>query len=328
MAQNPDPTSPGRARPARVVAGAAIWALLVYLAREMPPDGRERGDLGQFLGRFHPLIVHGPVALLLLVPAMELAGLRARWAHLRAAAGWVLVIAVVAAFAAAFDGWLLAWSSGLRGRDVTQHMWEGVMLAGVAPLALWARSARSRGRGIPGAYPLLLAATVALMFWTGHGGGVISHGNGYVTEKMPAILRSMLGFPVANRSEAPVQSAAELPGPQAARPLRGGPDSTQPANAAYYRIHVAPLLARSCVSCHRQEKHKGGLRMDTYEGLMRGGDDGAAVVPGNPRASDLIRRVSLPASDDDSMPSDGDKPLAPEEIRMIEQWIAAGAKGG
>ena len=67
--------------------------------------------------------------------------------------------------------------------------------------------------------------------------------------------------------------------------------------------------------------------MDTYAGLMHGGEDGPAVVPGNPKASELIRRVRLPASDDDSMPSDGDKPLAPEEIQMIEQWIAAGAKG-
>ena len=60
---------------------------------------------------------------------------------------------------------------------------------------------------------------------------------------------------------------------------------------------------------------------------MRGGDDGPALVAGDPKASELIRRVSLPPSDDDSMPSDGDKPLAPEEIQMVERWIAAGAKG-
>jgi len=38
--------------------------------------------------------------------------------------------------------------------------------------------------------------------------------------------------------------------------------------------------------------------------------------------------VRLPASDDDYMPSDGEKPLTPEEIRTIERWIEAGAKGG
>jgi hypothetical protein len=68
--------------------------------------------------------------------------------------------------------------------------------------------------------------------------------------------------------------------------------------------------------------------MDSYDQLMRGGDDGPAVVPGNPNKSDMIRRMLLPPSDDDSMPSDGDKPLTPEEIQTIERWIQAGAKGG
>ena len=68
--------------------------------------------------------------------------------------------------------------------------------------------------------------------------------------------------------------------------------------------------------------------MDSYEQLMRGGDDGAALVPGDTKSSEILRRLRLPASDDDSMPSDGDKPFAPEEIQMLEHWIAAGAKNG
>src|ERR1035441_6088101 len=107
--------------------------------------GREHGNLGQFIGRLHPLLVHGPVALIALVPLMELAGLSRRRAHLRSAAGWVLALAAFAAFAAAFDGWLLAWSGGLRGRDVTRHMWGGVWLAAACAAAVRARSAAARG---------------------------------------------------------------------------------------------------------------------------------------------------------------------------------------
>jgi hypothetical protein len=68
--------------------------------------------------------------------------------------------------------------------------------------------------------------------------------------------------------------------------------------------------------------------MDTYAELMRGGEDGPVVVPGKPGSSDIIRRLKLPPTDDDSMPSDGDKPLTPEEILMVEHWIDAGAKSG
>jgi hypothetical protein len=59
---------------------------------------------------------------------------------------------------------------------------------------------------------------------------------------------------------------------------------------------------------------------------MRGGDDGKAVVPGNPKASDIIRRVLLPPATTTSMPSDGDKPLTPRRSRCIERWIAGRRK--
>ena len=115
--------------------GIILWAALVFLAKRLPPDGREHGNLGQFIGRLHPLLVHGPVALLALVPLLELAGLSPRRAQLRAAAGWILALAVIATFAAAFDGWLLAWSGGYRSRDVTRHMWGGVLLAAACFMA-------------------------------------------------------------------------------------------------------------------------------------------------------------------------------------------------
>ena len=152
--RHPEPIHDRRKPPLLLFAFAGLWIALVFLARQMPPDGHERGNWGQFLGRFHPILVHLPVALLLLVPLMELLAFLPRWAHLRAAAGWVLAVAVVATFAAAFDGWLLAWSTGLRGHEVTLHMWGGVLLAGACALASHARSARWRGRGIPGLYPL------------------------------------------------------------------------------------------------------------------------------------------------------------------------------
>ena len=59
---------PLRVRVWTLVAGLASIFVLVLLLIYAPPDGRERAELAQFLGRFHPLIVHIPIALLLLVP--------------------------------------------------------------------------------------------------------------------------------------------------------------------------------------------------------------------------------------------------------------------
>jgi uncharacterized membrane protein len=282
----------------------------------MPPDGREHRELWQFIGRFHVALVHLPLVLLLIVPWFEVMGRRPRWAHLRDAAGLLLSLAAFVAFVTALDGWLLAWSGGYRDHRVTTHMWAGAMLVGACAAASLARCG-----ALPRvAYPALLALAVGLVFWTGHTGGTISHGDGYLTEKLPPRMRAWLGM----AAEPARPAAAAAP----AKAVRAGPGSTDPGNNAYFAVHIAPLLARSCVSCHKPEKHKGGLLMDTYAHLMKGGEDGVVVVPGSPKTSEILRRVRLPASDDDSMPSDGDKPLAPEEIQMIEHWVAAGAKGG
>src|SRR5262249_39607091 len=72
-------------------------------------------------------------------------------------------------------------------------------------------------------------------------------------------------------------------------------------------------------------KQKGRLRLDTYESLMRGGKHGLMIKAGNAKGSELLRRVSLPPSDDDAMPPQGKRPLSPNQIKLLELWIAAGA---
>src|ERR1700732_1725832 len=92
--------------------GAVFLLILRWLLIHAAPDGLEHGDLTQFVGRFHPLAVHLPIALLLLVPLLECAGLLRRWNRVRESAEFVLALAAIAAFVAMFLGWLLAWSGG------------------------------------------------------------------------------------------------------------------------------------------------------------------------------------------------------------------------
>jgi uncharacterized membrane protein len=313
MTQAPSPT-PNHRGLAAVLAVA--WLALLGLALGMPPDGVEHADWAQFIGRFHPLAVHAPIAILLVAALTEALAARGR-DGLREAAGWLLALGAVACVGAALDGWFLAWSEGLRGRDVTRHLWGGVALAGVATVALAARCGpRGAARS---AYPLLLTASLVLMVWTAHLGGSISYGEGYLTDKAPAFMKGLLGI------KAPAVAGN---GPAAPGGIKLGPWSSDPSNPAYYVVHVAPILSRSCMPCHKADKHKAGLRVDSYALLMKGGDNGPAVVAGDPAKSDLLRRVKLPSTDDDYMPSDNLRALTPEETAILERWIAAGAHGG
>ena len=88
---------------------------------------------------------------------------------------------------------------------------------------------------------------------------------------------------------------------------------------------VFPLLKENCFKCHGAEKQKGKLRLDSREAALKGGKAGPAFIAGDASKSELIRRISLPKTDDDFMPSEGE-PLAKEKIDLLKAWIAEGAE--
>ncbi|MFO0890551.1 MAG: PSD1 and planctomycete cytochrome C domain-containing protein [Isosphaeraceae bacterium] len=98
----------------------------------------------------------------------------------------------------------------------------------------------------------------------------------------------------------------------------------QSAGLDFFESRVRPVLAEHCYGCHSAQarKLKGGLRLDTAEGISKGGDTGPAVVPGNPEESLLVRAVRHD-EDVSEMPPKGKLPDA--TIRVLEQWVKAGA---
>ena len=99
----------------------------------------------------------------------------------------------------------------------------------------------------------------------------------------------------------------------------------QATPGSFYALRVAPPLAEHCISCHGENRQKAELRLDSYAFAMRGSRRGAVIVPGNPKASELMTRIALPAGDDRAMPPEGKTPLSPDEVTVIRLWIAAGA---
>jgi len=91
----------------------------------------------------------------------------------------------------------------------------------------------------------------------------------------------------------------------------------------FFEKKVRPLLAERCLECHSPEKKvKGGLRLDTREGWMHGGDGGPAIVPGDLEKSMLITAVRY-KDRDLQMPEK--RKLPDEEIAILEQWVKMGA---
>jgi Planctomycete cytochrome C len=104
----------------------------------------------------------------------------------------------------------------------------------------------------------------------------------------------------------------------APRPLAA---ATPPAEPRTFARDVAPVLDHWCVSCHGGDAPHGGLRLDSFDGVIRGGDAGPAVVAGDPAGSLLVAKIERRHRP--SMPPRRRFP-APL-VALIRDWIAAGA---
>ena len=97
-----------------------------------------------------------------------------------------------------------------------------------------------------------------------------------------------------------------------------------------YAADIKPIFDNSCVRCHGDPKPKGKLRLDSLEDVLKGGEDGAVVKPGDSAASVLVHNIAHIGDPDDYMPPPKNKagiqPLKPEQIGLIRAWIDQGAK--
>jgi hypothetical protein len=288
-----------------------------------------------FLGRFHVLFVHLPLGILTLAVALEILVRFRRFRWLETAVAPVWIAGATSALATVALGFMHATEESFEDiAAVETHQWAGVTLAAVACLtailrtrmhavADWPRwagpekvarlykavqPAFARGAALDRGYDKLwgvpVAATLCLMFLTGHLGGSLTYGDSYLVQYAPGPIRVLAGLPA---DAGPRPKPADL------------------ASADIYLDVVQPAFDRRCLNCHNNSKKSGGLSVATYEALIKGGSKGRVITPGNPSASDLFRRVNLTPGRTDFMPKDGKTPLDKNEVAAIGWWILQGA---
>lgn len=269
----------------------------------------ERLALVGALGRFHPGFVHLPIGAL--VVAAVLIGLaRAGWLPAaRAALVPVLAVAAAGAAAAVAAGQALAVDGTYGGDTFEWHRRLGYALTLVAVGATVAAVQAMRAtteRGAATARTLTdvtVVLGVVVLTVTGHLGGTLTHGEGYLTERLPAPFNAWFGHAVE----------------------AGTRGRVQPREVQVYEALVAPILADHCVDCHGPSKANGELRLDTPEHIKTGGRTGPTLVAGQAAASDLVTRLWLPTSHADVMPPRGRPPMPAADASVIRWWVDQGA---
>ncbi|TXE05170.1 c-type cytochrome domain-containing protein [Algoriphagus aquimarinus] len=171
------------------------------------------------------------------------------------------------------------------GEILTWHKWGGLVVFGGCVLLYFFRSIKAN---------FIRLSSVALaiaIIATGHWGAGLTHGEDFLL--------------------APIQSnEIEV------IPL---------AEAEIFEHVVQPILQAKCISCHKEGKIKGKLRMDHIEGLQKGGKSGPFVLAGDFEKSMLIQRINLPEDDKKHMPPKNKTQLTEEEFLILSEWVASGA---
>tara|TARA_R110000868_G_scaffold1635_6_gene13103 strand:+ start:20985 stop:23822 length:2838 start_codon:yes stop_codon:yes gene_type:complete len=262
----------------------------------------------QLLGRFHPLLVHFPIGLLVVALIFELFTIGGKRQGLRDGIYWMVNVGAATAIVAALMGWLLRTYDDYTGDLVTYHQYTGLATAILAVItALLMRKVVNKNSLDFRLYRFVLFTTVITLTITGHLGANLTHGEDYLTSIVPG----------NNDSYDNSKSVALL------KELKQS-DSLTITQQDNLNLEVRAIFAHNCYQCHSENKHKGELILDSKEGVFKGGESGPVIVSGKPGESELYKRITLSPNDDNVMPKKG-KVLKENEIALIKLWIQNGA---
>jgi len=259
-------------------------------------------DFVYFLGRFHVLVLHLPIGMIVALFVLEYLSRRERYRYLEAASPYLWIATAISALVTVLLGFMHFAEGSFTGPSGELHRLYGTVVAVVATVVALLRVGKFASSYKPLFFPASLVLLV-LVSITGHYGGNLTHGSTYLVEYAPQPLRSLAGL-------APRRTITSV------------------STADPFADVVGPMLVERCASCHNEDKKESDLVLTTYAGVMRGGESGRVVVAGNTELSELLRRITLPESDDEFMPAEGKTPLTARQVEIIRWWIEAGAPSG
>lgn len=238
------------------------------------------------------MLVHLPIGILVLGVAMHWLSQKARFASFAGVVPAILLAGVATAAASSISGLLLSQSGDYEAGTVQVHQWLGLATTACC-IGLYFMVSKHI---LPKWHKAGSALLLILLTLTGHWGGTLTHGENYLLAGLKSTNRKQSIPPIANVQE-----------------------------AVLYKDAIQPLLEARCYSCHGQAKMKGKLRLDSEAGIMKGGEEGKALVPGQAGSSAMIERLLLPADDDKHMPPKEKPQLTRSEIDLLHWWISSGA---
>jgi uncharacterized membrane protein len=299
-----------------------------------------------FVGTLHPAVLHFPIALGIVAAIVELWGAMRRDPGPSSFALTAVWFAAIIAVVTATSGWFNAeFLNGGLSLNLFLHRWIGIASAVLLiALAISGSIIRARPKtSLSGTWRMALLATAGALGFTGHLGGSMVYGDGYITDALWAAIDQTEKSQRDSAANAAKAQLGIMETPQVAAAVSATavsetavPASAVPASAVLsaggkspvdFTKQIVPILTANCYECHGNGKHKGGVHLDDWKWMTTERKGEWAVKPSDPAASLLLTNIELPESDDSAMPPRGNR-VSPEDIALIREWIVQGASAG
>ena len=241
------------------------------------------------MGVLHPLVIHFPIALLLLAFFLEVYGLSATGKKYKASIPLITFLGGIGAVFSALSGYFLMNQGDYEDSSVELHRNWGIALAIGSALLIGLYRFPPK---IPHIHLLGQGALSILVLVTGHLGGNLTHGEDFLSFDKPKKESKQIAF---NQ------------------------------NTLVYADIIAPIFEEKCVACHGKTKQKGKLKLDQIENVLKGGKNGFYHGSEEGKMALMSHRMRLPLSDKQHMPPKGKTQLTEKEIVIIEKWLSLGA---
>ncbi len=274
-------------------------------------------------GRFHPMLVHFPIALLVVATGLRLGALTLKRPALNAGTRGLVYLAAASAVLSAGAGLALAAGDTWHGSSadtLERHKWlalAGTLIAVVA--AALERARPQKENDVMNA--VLLVVSTGLIAAGAHLGGSLVFGDDHFSSAFAA----QEAPEVAAADPVKDEKAPEKKAPEKKAPEKKAPDEKKAQAKVDFKTQIEPIFEKSCLKCHGVKKKKGDLRLDKREYALKGGESGEpAILPGKGAESHLYKLITLPEDHEDVMPAKGDL-LTKEQQELIRRWIDEGA---
>ena len=251
-------------------------------------------NLIELIGRFHPVLVHLPIGIFVLVIVMNGLTRFDKFAYLSASIRLILGIGILSAILSLVTGYTLSLEGSNNQDLVDNHQWTAIGTTTLFTAYYFLRHNLIAKR-LAHTYTLMLL--LLMLAWTGHQGGSLTHGEGFLTDgilETKTIAETQLNIKDINQ-------------------------------AVVYKDMVQYTLNQKCVQCHGSDKQKGKLRLDDLNWIKTGGKNGNLINVNNPAEGELIKRILLDDIDEHHMPPKEKAQLTDAELVIFQWWINTGA---